>query len=91
MDVITTLTATLQVASISVATEPGLPVKLDTTRWSLNKMADILQKKFSNAFFWMKNFNIGMKFRWDMFVKGVIDKTTNIVSSYGLLLSDNEP
>ena len=37
--------------------------------WGLNKVADIMQKAISNAFYRIKTFNIGIKFHWNMFAR----------------------
>ena len=39
------------------------------TPWGLNKMADILQVTFSNAFSWMNMCEFRLKFHWSLFLR----------------------
>ena len=39
------------------------------THWGRNKMADIFQTTFSNAFSWMKMYEFRLRFHWNLFLR----------------------
>ena len=59
----------VQTESVDVRIYSGRKGPSLSTYWGRDKMADIFQTTCSNAFSWMKMFEIGLKFLWSLFLR----------------------
>ena len=56
-------------STLTIYKRPLVTVWQSLTHWGRDKMADILQTTFSNAFSCLKMYEFGLRFHWNLFLR----------------------